>query len=1553
MVWGRRLSKEGIVLLLILLFPDPLIAATVTSGRSGLWSSPDTWTGGSVPSDGDEVIISDGHTVEIDQDIGLGAGLRMLRVGTRNGSTARLLFDGRNRTAGATLRFAGTGKSRGTNAFGIRFWGKVDLQGTAEHPLIIEPIARDGSAVTFIEKEAGNTGGDLVLRGITFRWAGDENAAGIDVTDTNRAAERAIIEGNRFEQSGGIQLAGADGGTATILISRNTAVAHRGSFVQFKGGRNLKIDRNEIALVFFPATAPGQGIIDGVLGDHVGSGIWIEGNTMTSSIDEEALNPDGRYTNPRRYGVWLNGFPNSTVVGNTIAAAGGVAYGFEEGIAILAGAGEAMNTRIDRNNASGASHGIGIHTDPVNNTGMEITRNRLFNNRNEHLFVSEGHQIRIANNVLYGTLHSGQAGILLYNTDGVEIVNNTLNGTPEVSTAGIAIGNRGIGTSTNVVIKNNLITRWSKGIQNRDAGNTFREVGYNLFFGNVTNIEDLAASPNNQIPGGRAGDVFGDPRYVEAAANDYHLQSGSAAIDRAAAAGAPANDVDGETRPSGAGFDIGADEFRTLPSPDLAVTIDDAPDPAIVGTPVLYTVTVTNRGAGPATHVVLQMTFPPELIVRSLSGSGWQCSGNLCRLGALAGGGSASVTVNWSAQKSGELQSGASVSANEDDPVFSNNQATVTTLLSLPQADLGVSLVQTSRAPVAGDKVVYTASVINHGPQAAAGVTATAALPSGASLIEAVASQGNCRAGVQVTCDLGALAREAVATVDLTVEFTAPADAVETKVSVSGAIDDSDPANNSAALMTTVLAKGDPGTGGNPSPSGGGGDGGTNGGTKGGGAGVGNGGGAPPSSSSSGSGFGCGVVGTPSEKRGFDRAHLGDLFLLFWPVIYFVVRRLRRISVAHAASIALLLLLLSPFIFENGARAASITSASTGPWSSPLTWVGGKIPGDGDEVTIAEGHNVQIDQDIGTPGQGLLMLHVGTKEGSTAVLRFDGTTAARGYRIVFASTGVTEGVDAYGIRFWGKVDLQGADSKPLTIQPRALNGQAITFVRKKAGSPRVDLTLKRLLFKFLGDEERAGIDASGASQAGERVVISDNRFEDSGIIQLAEVDGGLATLSLARNVAVNHHGPFVTFQAAKKLVISQNQVTVASFGSIGQAIIESIKGDNVGSGIRIEGNTLVSPLSADPTPPKRLFGIWLDGFTDSIIRGNKISAQGVPYGFEEGITLLGNPGRANNVLIEGNIISNTIHAIGVHNELPGGPGIVLTRNRLFDNRNEHIFISKGSQIRINNNIMYGSLYSGQAGILLYTTDQVEIANNTLDGDPTVSLAGIAIGNQGFATSTHVTIKNNLLTHWSKGIQNRDSQNTFNEVGYNLFFQNTKDIEDLATNVNFQIPASRIGDVSGDPKYVNLTLRDYHIQPGSAAIDKATSAAAPTVDFDGQARPSGKGFDIGADESSGALVPPSCDSAAGCGGAGPGDGGGGAGGSPAATPADTTSSGGFGCGAVQARDSRATRAFEFSDLGDLLFLSVPFFYRLFRRRGAGIGKSGRETFIVEGHVARSI
>lgn len=67
-------------------------------------------------------------------------------------------------------------------------------------------------------------------------------------------------------------------------------------------------------------------------------------------------------------------------------------------------------------------------------------------------------------------------------------------------------------------------------------------------------------SINTQVSGA-SNNIDGDPLFVDASLGDYHLTAGSLCIDAGTGSGAPLADIDGDTRPLGAGVDIGVDEY--------------------------------------------------------------------------------------------------------------------------------------------------------------------------------------------------------------------------------------------------------------------------------------------------------------------------------------------------------------------------------------------------------------------------------------------------------------------------------------------------------------------------------------------------------------------------------------------------------------------------------------------------------------------------------------------------------------------------------------------------------------------------------------------------------------------------------------------------------------------------------------------------------------------------------------------------------------------------------------------------------------------------------
>jgi len=144
-----------------------------------------------------------------------------------------------------------------------------------------------------------------------------------------------------------------------------------------------------------------------------------------------------------------------------------------------------------------------------------------------------------------------------------------------------------LGDGNNNIAYNNLVYANGAGIQIRNGGSN-NQAYNNTVSGNsggdsggacVLNVNDNSAICNNicwgneldAITGGgslnpracnNSSNLFRNPNFVNAAGGDFHLQSGSPAIDTGVSlAGIFTDDFEGNSRPVGTAWDIGAYEF--------------------------------------------------------------------------------------------------------------------------------------------------------------------------------------------------------------------------------------------------------------------------------------------------------------------------------------------------------------------------------------------------------------------------------------------------------------------------------------------------------------------------------------------------------------------------------------------------------------------------------------------------------------------------------------------------------------------------------------------------------------------------------------------------------------------------------------------------------------------------------------------------------------------------------------------------------------------------------------------------------------------------------
>jgi hypothetical protein len=103
--------------------------------------------------------------------------------------------------------------------------------------------------------------------------------------------------------------------------------------------------------------------------------------------------------------------------------------------------------------------------------------------------------------------------------------------------------------SGTVGITNTVIVGYVAGVTVL-AGSTFEE--HNLFY-------QVGIPISGTVKSGGGDVVGGNPRFLNPSTDDYHLGAGSAAIDAGTNDGVM-DDIDGEPRPLGRGYDIGYDE---------------------------------------------------------------------------------------------------------------------------------------------------------------------------------------------------------------------------------------------------------------------------------------------------------------------------------------------------------------------------------------------------------------------------------------------------------------------------------------------------------------------------------------------------------------------------------------------------------------------------------------------------------------------------------------------------------------------------------------------------------------------------------------------------------------------------------------------------------------------------------------------------------------------------------------------------------------------------------------------------------------------------------
>jgi uncharacterized repeat protein (TIGR01451 family) len=332
---------------------------------------------------------------------------------------------------------------------------------------------------------------------------------------------------------------------------------------------------------------------------------------------------------------------------------------------------------------------------------------------------------------------------------------------------------------------------------------------------------DITGRPHSTLWGGSTGQnsvSLGSLNFVNTTVGteNLHINVGSTAQDAAADLSRVfSGDIDGALRT--APWDIGADEASAGSGPDLSITKSrTSAAPVVPGSPVAYSMTVTNNGPGVLASITVIDTLPPGIQVPVYTTSAGTYDPATGTWAGLSLGPSQSVTLDLLAtidpRARGTLVNSARVDPPEGvtDPNPANDSATVSDTLE-PSADLALTKTGDVDPADLGGLLTYTLTVTNNGPSAATGVVVTDPLPSGTEFDSAMPSQGSCSFDLPtrtLSCGLGSISFPGGATVSLRVR-TLALGVLTNSASVAAIEPDLVSANNFATQATTVQSASD------------------------------------------------------------------------------------------------------------------------------------------------------------------------------------------------------------------------------------------------------------------------------------------------------------------------------------------------------------------------------------------------------------------------------------------------------------------------------------------------------------------------------------------------------------------------------------------------------------------------------------------------------------------------------------------------------------------------------------------------------------------------
>jgi hypothetical protein len=338
---------------------------------------------------------------------------------------------------------------------------------------------------------------------------------------------------------GGIFIYGASPTIANNIIIHNVAASSTIGHYASGGGLCLSYAYNTIItgnLIISNTASLGERGMGGGIDINISSGAQIEANQVLSNLATTHASLPGWGGGIAIYGSGAT-IQDNLIQGNRENGGGN---GQGAGLYTWNGSNRFAANQIISNHGQWAVL-LGYYD------GGTFEANQVVNNNTSggiELVSGKGQPLTLTNNIVS---QSGSTAIVLNASSNFPQVTHLLHNT----LVGDGVG-YGLYVETGYVslsLTNTVLSGYTWGITNTTPLSSSVDADYTLFWGNT----------HDGIPG--SNPLYGNPVFMNPTNHDYHLGTGSAAIDAGIQTSVKV-DMDGDTRPIGPAPDIGADEAR-------------------------------------------------------------------------------------------------------------------------------------------------------------------------------------------------------------------------------------------------------------------------------------------------------------------------------------------------------------------------------------------------------------------------------------------------------------------------------------------------------------------------------------------------------------------------------------------------------------------------------------------------------------------------------------------------------------------------------------------------------------------------------------------------------------------------------------------------------------------------------------------------------------------------------------------------------------------------------------------------------------------------------